>query len=156
MRFWRILGRWRIGAVAVFGSVVVAGVALAQSQVAVRVRTILATDSGSGFDVRLDSQQGQLRRLFRYSSYRLVKEEERRCAWGSPNNFEIPGGRYLQVLPIGYKGDRLKLKVILIEGSSAPPLDTDFSLPNHGNIWVGGPKHPEGVLLISIGAEADQ
>ncbi len=148
--------RLRVGALAFWGLVLAAGVALAQSQVAVRVRTILATESGSGFDVRLDPQQGQLKRLFRYSSYRLIKEEERQCAWGSPNNFEIPGGRYLQVLPIGYKGDRLKLKVILIEGSSSPPLDMDFSLPNHGNIWVGGPKHPEGVLLISIGAEAAQ
>lgn len=145
-----------IGALALLGAVMAAGAAVAQSQVAVRVRTILATDSEGGFDRRLDSHRGQLKRLFRYSSYRLVKEEERQCAWGSPNNFEIPGGRYLQVLPIGYKGDRLKLKVILIEGPSSPPLDTDFSLPNHGNIWVGGPKHPEGVLLISIGAEAQQ
>lgn len=138
------------------GLLVVVGAALAQSEVALRVRTVLATDSGSEMDARLSAQQGQLQRLFRYSSYRLMKEERRRVPWGSPNNFEIPGGRYLQVLPIGVKGGRLRLKVVLIEGASSPPLDADFSLPNHGNLWVAGPKHPDGVLLICIGAEADQ
>jgi hypothetical protein len=150
----RDLARLRVAVpLVLFG---LAGLALAQERVALRVRTVLATDTGSDFDDRLDQYRQQLTGLFRYSSYRLVKEEERRCIWGSPNSFEIPGGRYLQVLPIGYKNERVKLKVILIESGAAPPLDTDFSLPNHGNIWVGGPKHPDGVLLISIGAEAEQ
>jgi len=143
------------GASVALAFVGIAGIALAAEQVAVRVRTVLATDTGSDFDSRLAPDRLQLHGLFRYSSYRLVKEEKRRCRWGSPNSFEIPGGRYLQVLPLGYKDNRLRLKVILIESGTAPPLDTDFSLPNHGNIWVGGPKHPDGVLLISIGAEAE-
>lgn len=129
------------------------GVAFADEDVAVRVRTVLATDTGSDFDVRLQQARQQLFGLFRYSSYRLVKEEERRCNWGSRNSFEIPGGRFLQVWPMGYKDERVRLKVILIESGTAP-LDTDFSLPNQGTIWVGGPKHPDGVLLISIGADA--
>jgi hypothetical protein len=129
--------------------------ALAQSEIALHVRTVLATDHGSDFDQRLDRERGQLKGLFRgYSSYRLVKEEDRRCPVGSPNNFEIPGGRYLQVMPIGAKEDRVKLKVTLLEGGNPPPLDTDVTLANHGNFWLGGPKHPDGVLLISIGAEA--
>ena len=121
--------------------------------VALHVRTVLATDSGSDFDARLDGYRRQLRDLFRYSSYRLVKEEERHCAFGRRNNFEIPGGRYLEVLPVQFREDRLKLRVLLIEGTSSPPLDTDFTVPNRGNIWVGGPRNPDGVLLISIGAE---
>jgi hypothetical protein len=130
--------------------------AFAGSEVAVRVRTVLATDSGSDFDQRLTGYRRQLRGLFHYTSYRLVKEEERHCPFGLPNNFEIPGGRYLEVLPVALKEDRLRLRVLLIEGTSPPPLDTDFTVPNRGNIWVGGPYNPEGVLLISIGAEAMQ
>ena len=124
--------------------------------VALHVRTVLATDSGSDFDARLDGYRRQLRDLFRYTSYRLVKEEDRHCAFGRPNNFEIPGGRYLEVLPVQFREDRLKLRVLLIEGTSPPPLDTDFTVPNRGNIWVGGPRNHDGVLLISIGAEATQ
>jgi hypothetical protein len=124
--------------------------------VALHVRTVLATDSGSAFDTRLDGYRRQLRGLFHYTSYRLVKQEDRHCAFGRPNNFEIPGGRYLEVLPVQFREDRLKLRVLLIEGTSPPPLDTDFTVPNRGNIWVGGPRNPDGTLLISIGAEAMQ
>jgi len=133
-----------------------AGLALADGEVALHIRTVLATDSESGVDARLASYRHQLRGLFRYSSYRLVKEENRQGPFGSPNNFEIPGGRYLEVLPMAFKDDRVRLHVLLIQGTSAPPLDTDFTVPNRGNIWVGGPRNPDGALLISIGAEATQ
>jgi hypothetical protein len=45
--------------------------------VALHVRTVLATDSGSAFDTRLDGYRRQLRGLFHYNSYRLVKQEDR-------------------------------------------------------------------------------
>jgi hypothetical protein len=149
------LGRW----VAPFCALLCAGgvgVALADGEVALHIRTVLATDTGSGVDARLASFRHQLRGLFHYSSYRLVKEEDRQGPFGSPNNFEIPGGRYLEVLPMAFKEDRLRLRVLLIEGTSAPPLDADFTVPNRGNIWVGGPRSPDGALLISIGAEATE
>ena len=130
-------------------------VALAD-EVAVHVRTVLATDSGSDFDTRLQGYSRQLRGLFHYTSYRLVKDEERHSPLGLKNNFEIPGGRFLEVLPVALRENRVRLRVLLIEGTSPPPLDTDFTVPNRGNIWVGGPRNPEGVLLISIGAEATE
>jgi hypothetical protein len=128
--------------------------AFAADEVAIHVRTVLAADSPAGFDSRLGGYRRQLHQLFHYTSYRLVKEEERLTPFGNTNNFEIPGGRFLEVLPMAFKEDRLRLRVLLIEGTSPPPLDTDFTVPNHGNIWVGGPRNPDGVLLISIGAEA--
>lgn len=134
---------------------VASGVALAQSGILVRVRTVLATDSGSEFDARLEPQRRQLVGLFRYSSFRLVSDESRRCGFDSPQSFEIPGGRYLQVKPLGARNDRLRLKVMLLEGASRPPLDTLFSVPDHGNIWLAGPRHPEGILLISIGVHSE-
>ena len=146
--------RWLIPFAAVLSAIFVR-LAVADSEVALRVRTVLATDSGSDFDQRLTGYRRQLRGLFHYTSYRLVKEE-RHCPFGLPNNFEIPGGRYLEVLPVALKENRLRLRVLLIEGTSPPPLDTDFTVPNRGNIWVGGPYNPDGVLLISIGAEAMQ
>jgi hypothetical protein len=149
----------RVGRIVTFalaGSIVAFGAALADSQVALHVRTVLASDSGTEFDQRLDTCRRQLKALFHYPSFRLVKEEERRVPWGSQSSFDIPGGRYLQVVPVSEKENRLRLRVVLIEGASPPPLDTDFSVPNHGNIWVGGPRNPDGIVLISIGAEANQ
>ena len=82
-----------------------------------------------------------------------MSEESRECELDSPQSFQIPGGRYLQVKPLGTRNDRLRMKVVLLEGASPPPLDTLFSVPNHGNIWLAGPHHPDGTLLISINAE---
>ena len=141
-------------AVVAAASIAIVRLAHAEQLVEIQVRTVLATDSPVGFDQRLGNFRRQLHQLFHYTSYRLVKAEERRTAFGNPNNFEIPGGRYLEVLPMQFKEDRLRLRVLLIEGTSPPPLDTDFTVPNHGNIWVGGPRNRDGVLLISIGAEA--
>ena len=140
-------------ALAILASLLAFGAASAENSVDLHVRTVLATDSNSLFDARLNPCRRQLNGLFRFASYRLVKEEERLVPWGSPNNFDIPGGRYLEVLPKAFQENRLRLRVLLIEGTSPPPLDTDFSVPNHGNIWVGGPRHSDGALLISIGAE---
>jgi len=124
-------------------------------EVVMHVRTVLATESGGAdFDNRLDGLRRQLSGLFRYRSYRLVKDEERHCPIGLRNNFEIPGGRFLEVVPVALREDRVRLRVLLIEGTSPPPLDTDFTVPNRGNIWVGSPRNPDGALLISIGAEA--
>lgn len=147
--------RW-IAPLFAFLCAVAVRLALAEEPVALHVRTVLATDGSMGLDSRLTRYGSQLRGLFHYSSYRLVKDEERHSSFGSSNNFEIPGGRYLEVLPVALKEDRLRLRVLLIEGTSPPPLDTDFTVPNRGNIWVGGPRNPDGVLLISIGAEATQ
>ena len=146
----------RAAGMALFGLAMTGAVALAQQPAfLVRVRTVLATDTGSELDARLDERmRRQLINLFRYSSFRIVSEESRECGLDSPQSFQIPGGRYLQVKPLGSRNDRLRMKVVLLEGASPPPLDTQFSVPNHGNIWLAGPRHPEGTLLISIKAEA--
>jgi hypothetical protein len=130
--------------------------AASADEVVLHVRTVLATEDGSDFDSRLTSYRRQLRGLFHFNSYRLVKSEDRQCPFGRSNNFEIPGGRFLEVLPVAFKEDRLRLRVLLIEGTNPPPLDTDFTVPNRGNIWVGGPRNPDGALLISISVEAQE
>jgi hypothetical protein len=145
----------RAAGAALIGLAVTTGAVFAQQPgFLVRVRTVLATDTGSELDSRLDERQRkQLISLFRYSSFRIVSEESRECELDSPQSFQIPGGRFLQVKPLGTRNDRLRMKVVLLEGASPPPLDTLFSVPNHGNIWLAGPRHPDGTLLISINAE---
>jgi hypothetical protein len=75
---------------AVLGVATLCGrLALADSEVAGDANRA-ATDSGSDFDQRLTGYRRQLRGLF-INPYRLVKDEERHCPFGSFNNFEIPG-----------------------------------------------------------------
>lgn len=119
--------------------------------VEIRIGAVLASNSGKEFDQRLASLHRQFDTLFPYSSYRLVKEERQQVPWGAKVGFDIPGGRYVLVVPKEFKNDRVLMKVMVIEGSR-PIVDTALSLRNHATFLVGGPRQHEGVLILWIGA----
>src|SRR5215470_1209081 len=120
-------------------------------EVEVRIDTILASNAGKAFDPALSSLRQPFVGLFPYSSYRLLQGEQRRVAWRREAEFLIPGGRYLVVVPRGYKDGRVQLNVMLIQGSR-PLVNTVLALKNHGVFLVAGPHYKEGVLVIAIGA----
>jgi len=122
--------------------------------VEVRIGAVVASNSGQGFDQRLAAWQREFRTLFPYSSYRLVKEERQLVPWGGKAGFDVPGGYYVLVTPREYKDERVSMKVMVIEGSR-PIVDTTLSLRNRGTFLVGGPRDPDGVLILSIGAHTE-
>ena len=124
----------------------------AANAVEVRIGAVLASNSSQEFDARLAAMHRQFNTLFPYTSYRLVKEERQRVPWGTKVGFDIPGGRYVMVIPREYKNDRVSMKVMVIEGAR-PIVDTTVSLRNHATFLVGGPRQHEGVLILSIGAD---
>lgn len=131
-----------------------AGGAAAGDGVAVTIGSVLATDAGREFDPRLVSMKPQFDSLFRYSSYRLMKQERRTIRWGGGESFDIPGGRYLVVAPKELRDSKVTMDVMLLEGGR-PLVDTTVALRNHGMLLLGGPKQQEGVLIIAIGARAE-
>lgn len=124
----------------------------AVAAVEVRIGAVVASNSGHGFDPRLVAFRQQFHNLFPYNSYQLVKEERKRVPWGGRANFEIPGGRYVIVVPREYRSGRIAMKVLVIEGAR-PIVDTSLALRNHATLLVGGPRQSNGVLILSIGAD---
>lgn len=125
--------------------------AAAGEQVQVQVGTVYATNSGEHFDQGLEAMRSQLERLFRYRSYRLVKRESRDVGWGDPVTVELPGGRFLRVMPKSAGGERVSLDVMLRKNQHVL-MDTEFTVRPNGTVMVGGPRHEDGVLIIWIGA----
>jgi len=123
-----------------------------KSAVEVRIGAVVASNTGQVFDSRLASLRRQFNSLFPYSSYRLLKEERRRVEWRKEAEFDLPGGRYLLVIPREYKDGRVSLNLMLVQGTR-PLVNTVLALRNHGTFLVGGPHHEDGVLIIAIGAE---
>lgn len=123
--------------------------------VAVTIGSVLATDGGQReFDSRLVAMKPQFDSLFRYSSYRLVKQERRALDWGQGASFDIPGGRYLVIAPKELRDGKVSMQVMLLEGGR-PLVDTSVALRDHGVLLVGGPKQQEGVLIIAISADTE-
>ena len=124
---------------------------VAGEEVEVRIDTVVASNSGKAFDPALASLRRPFGSLFPYSSYRLVQNEQRRVIWRGEAEFMLPGGRYLIVIPRGYKDGRVLLNVMLISGTR-PLVNTTLALKNHGVFLVAGPRYDEGTLIIAIGA----
>jgi len=120
--------------------------------VEVRVGAVLASNTGNEFDHRLASMRRQFDNLFSYTSYRLVKEQRKRVSWGGNAGFDVPGGPYVLVIPREYKNERVFMKIVVIENSK-PIVDTLVALRHQGTFLVGGHRHPDGVLILTIGAE---
>jgi hypothetical protein len=141
---------------AVLCGAVFASAALARAGgVTVTVGSVLATDGGQPeFDSRLIAMKPQFDSLFRYSSYRLMKQERRALEWGQGASFDIPGGRYLVIAPKELRDSKVSMQVMLLEGGR-PLVDTAVALRDHGVLLVGGPKQQEGVLIIAIGADTE-
>jgi hypothetical protein len=120
-------------------------------EVEVRIDTVVASNTGKAFDSALASLRQSFIALFPYTSYRLIQGEERLVGWRREAEFLVPGGRYLVVVPRGYKNGRIQLNVMLIQGAR-PLVNTDLALKNHGVFLVAGPRYEEGTLIIAIGA----
>lgn len=129
-----------------------AGAAMAQpGGCELSIGAVVASNVGDEFDTRLAFLKKPLHSLFPYTSYRLLKRESRKVEWGGPAAFDLPGGRYVVIVPREFKDGRISLKVLVIDGSR-PLVDTVLALRNEGTFLVGGPRHDSGVLLIAIGA----
>lgn len=127
--------------------------AAAAESVMLRVGCVLASNTGQEFDQRLADLRPRFNRLFRYTSYALVKEKRERVTVGGKFVFEVPGGRYLMVFPKEYSADgSVLLNVVLLEGPR-PIVNTAVSLKKHATFLVGGPQNNDGALLLSIAAD---
>ncbi|MBI4523853.1 MAG: hypothetical protein HY695_08590 [Deltaproteobacteria bacterium] len=115
-----------------------------------KIGTILASNQTEEFDPRLTKMKNQLE-VIKYRSYRLMQEQAQTVPWHTSAVFEIPGGRFLVVVPEEFRNQRLSVKVRLLEGEK-PLLDTTVRLRNKGNFLLGGPAHEGGVLILSISA----
>ncbi len=125
----------------------------AAESVGLSVRCVLASNTGQDFDPRLGTtMHARFNRMFRYTSYSLLKEKQEQVSLGSKLGFDVPGGRYLMVIPKEFKKDgSIIVRVVLLDGAR-PIVNTAISLHNHGIFLVAGPQHSEGTLILSIGA----
>jgi hypothetical protein len=149
------LGRMLVLLIAVVSAVLAAGRIAAQQPhpqvIILRVDSVLAADTNQGVDPQLGTMGPQLRKMFNYTTYELVSEQNGRTEMGKMIEFTMPGGRILHIEPQSVDRNMIAMEVLLFQGEK-PMLTTDLKLPNYGNLIVGGPHYEEGALIITIGA----
>src|SRR5262249_8418562 len=141
-----------IAAVSVFWAAGRVGAQQSHPQVIIlRVYSVLAADTNQGVDPQRGTMGPQSRKMFNYTSYELVSEQNGRTEMGKMIEFTMPGGRILHIEPQSVDRNMIAMEVLLFQGEK-PMLTTDLKLPNNGNLIVGGPHYEQGALIITIGA----
>ena len=121
----------------------------------VQVVSVRAAARGPS-DAELQPLRGRLRRLVGYRSFRVVQQERRQCSWRNTEEFRIPGGRSLRVLPKGMQDEAVMMQVRLLDGRRRL-VDTDVRLRNRGTMLLGVGRQAgraDGALIIMLKAEA--
>lgn len=121
--------------------------------VVLQVVTVKASQRGES-DPELRPLRPRLRRLVGYRSYRMVDDQQRGCAWRSPQQFQLPGGRVLMLQPVGLSDQRVVMRVRLLQGTEQL-VDTDVQLRNQGTMFFAMGRNGrtnDGALLIMLKA----
>jgi len=124
---------------------------MATAQVQTRVRVIEASNVGSVIDPSLRDLHGQLGSLFRYTSYRLLRDERINLSPNQPASVPVHQGRSIEITQVGLQANMAELRV-RIKRDGADLLNTQVRLSPGRTVLIGGPKHGEGVVILALSA----
>lgn len=142
-------GAWVV-ALAALAGVAVALPAHAMS-VSVEVQVIYATNAPAPADPALTPPPKGFA-SFRYSAYRRIDGRTLSLSETSTASMDLPGGRRLDVFPRTLTPDTADLRVAIYEGGHKLVVSLVRLAPGGQPIIVGGFKHQDGALFLSIKA----
>ena len=107
--------------------------------------------SGCGHPVRLQLWVPRLQKVFLYSHYEPVSAFETTMPVGMLQRFALPGGREMELQPLGIRPPVVRVLVRIKRGAVAE-LATVMDVPPRRPALIGGLPHESGVLIIAIRA----
>ena len=123
--------------------------AFAKNRVLTDVKVIHASTDSNHFDPRLKGIISELRSVFKYTSYRLLKDQSMDLKFKQRGQVDLPGKRTLVVIPSDMDGKRIRYQ-INIQKNNRSIFQTQVLLKNNSSITIGGPQFNDGVLLFNI------
>jgi RNA polymerase sigma-70 factor, ECF subfamily len=105
--------------------------------------------TGCGQPVRLQLWVPRLQEVFQYSHYEPVSAFETRMPVGMVQRFALPGGRELEIQPLGIRRPIVRV-LVRVKRGSVGELTTVMDVPPRRPALIGGLAHQNGVLIIAI------
>ena len=105
--------------------------------------------TGCGQPVRLQLWVPRLQEVFQYSHYEPVSAFETRMPVGMVQRFALPGGRELEIQPLGIRRPIVRV-LVRIKRGPVGELTTVMDVPPRRPALIGGLAHQNGVLIIAI------
>jgi hypothetical protein len=124
----------------------------ASAHVEVRMRVIQALNVGQNIDPSLKELHDELKTLFSFTSYRLLREENLNLSLNQPVSISVHGGKtLLEITLVGEHKNLIELR-IRVNREGKDILNTQVRLSPGRTVLVGGPKHGEGVIIYALSA----
>ncbi|MCX8118637.1 MAG: hypothetical protein N3G78_11980 [Desulfobacterota bacterium] len=121
------------------------------AQVQTRLRVIEASNVGSTIDPALKDLHGQLGSLFRYTSYRLLRDERLNLVPNQPTSIPMQEGRTIELTQLGSQPHIAELRV-RIKKDGTDLLNTQVRLSPNRTVLIGGPTLGQGVAILALSA----
>jgi hypothetical protein len=125
---------------------------VAFGQVQTRLRVIRASNVGQSIDPSLKELHDELKTLFSFTSYRLLRDEALNLSPNQPVSISAREGRIIIEITLGgiHRGvAELRIKVVR-EGKDI--LNTQVRLSPGRTVLIGGPRLQEGVIIYALSA----
>jgi len=143
------VSKWFILIFFIFFTLMVPSPSLATSIIQIHIKTILASQMDGGIDSSLRDLVEDLQSVFKYSSYRLLRQDNLNLQLNESGKVSLPGGRIMKITPREITGGRATIELGISIGNRQI-FQTVIRLLNNSSITVGGPKHQDGYLLFNI------
>ncbi|MBT3177094.1 MAG: hypothetical protein HOG03_08805 [Desulfobacula sp.] len=123
--------------------------AFAKNRILTNVKVIHASTGPQHVDPSLNKIISGLQSVFKYTSYRLIKDQQLNLGFKESGQVSLPGKRTLVVIPANMEGKRIRYQ-ISIQKNRQSIFQTQVLLKNNSSITIGGPQFNNGVLLLNI------
>jgi hypothetical protein len=111
----------------------------------------LDPQTGCGHPVRMRLWVPRLQKVFQYSHYEPVSAFETRMPVGMMQRFALPGGRELELQPLGIRSPVVRI-LVRVKRGIVGEIATVMDVPPRRPALIGGLPHESGVLIIAIRA----
>lgn len=123
--------------------------ALAKAKVLTDIKVIHASTESRHVDPSLKKIIPKLKSVFKYTSYRLLKNQRLNLNFNQKGRVNLPGKKTLIVMPSDIEGKRIRYHIV-IQKNNHPIFQTQVLLKNNSSITIGGPQFNNGTLLFNI------
>jgi len=120
------------------------------AQVQTQLRVIRASNVGQSVDPPLKELHNELKTLFNFTSYRLLRDENLSLSLNQPVSISAREGRIImEITFVGLHRNVAELRMrVTREGTDI--LNTQVRLSPGRTVLIGGPKLREGVIIYAL------
>jgi hypothetical protein len=120
------------------------------AQVQTQLRVIRASNVGQGVDPSLKELHNELKTLFNFTSYRLLRDENLTLSLNQPISISAREGKIIMEMTlVGLHRNVAELR-IRVNREGTEKLNTQVRLSPGRTVLIGGPKVRDGVIIYAF------